>query len=943
MKRLISTLAIAVAATAAALPAPAQAAFGLNFFEVSFTDKDGFEQRQAGSHPFAMTTSFRINFSEEGGKTFPDGRLRDAFVEQIAGFVGDTTAYPRCNAADFLIPPNEQCPSETAVGIQVSAVNTPTWGRPSAVYNLVPPPGAAARLGFQVVNQKITVDVVVNPDSSNVLAGSRLISQQANVLGSAIQLWGNPSDPDHDSLRGQCAGLASAAFASLAEEPEFVPSGSCSESVARRGPFLTLPTRCKGGNSTSYAGDRWENPGSFLTNGVPNLADPAWVTGSFESPSFTGCGKLDFDPTITAKPTAKAAQSPTGLDFTLDVADEGLKSTVDGATSESHVRKAVVTLPVGMTANPSIAEGLEVCSETDLADETAASAPGVGCPEASKIGTIEVESPLIDEVLEGALYQATPHTNLADDSLIAFYMVMKNPNLGILVKQAVRVDPDPRTGQLVATADEIPQLPFSHFRLRFRESGRSPLITPPNCGSHTAEAVLYPWSDGAPFTDSATFEIISGPNGGPCSSGAAPFRPGFEAGTTNNAAGRFSPFTMRLTRQDGEQDMTRFSATLPPGVVAKLAGTTQCSDAAIAAAKGKTGLQERAEPSCPASSEIGSVTSGAGVGSQLTYVPGKIYLAGPVGGAPLSVVAIVPAVAGPFDVGNVVVRQALRVDPRTAVVTADGSASDQLPHILAGIPLNVRDIRVRVDKPNFTLNPTSCDESETAATLLGGGTVLFPTAETAVGLVSRFQAAACASLGFEPRLSLRLRGGTKRGAHPALRGVFRPRPGDANLERLVVRFPRSAFLDQGHIRTICTRVQYAAGGGNGRGCPKAAIYGQAIAFSPLLDEPLKGPVYLRSSDNELPDFVAALHGIVEVETVARIDSKNGGIRATFTNLPDAPLTKVVVNMQGGKKGLIVNSTNLCRGKHRANTPMVGHNGKRNNLKPAVQASCRKRR
>ncbi len=942
--RPIAKLLLACAAMLApALAAPgAQAAFGLSVFEVSFTDEKGFEQRQAGSHPFAMTTFFRVNVSEEGGETFPDGRLRDAFVEQIAGFVGDATAYPRCSAIDF-VAPQPLCSPETAVGVQTTGLTPDGWDIPGPVFNLVPPPGAAARLGFQAANQKVTIDVAVNPETDNILAASRNVSEQAYVYGSTIQLWGNPSDPEHDDLRGSCAQSASLTFMSLAEEPEFVPSGKCSEPVAPRGAFLTLPTRCEGANLTSYAADSWENPGAFLANGLPDLTDPAWVTGGFQSPPFTGCGKLGFDPTIAARPTSRAAQSPTGLDFSLEIDDEGLKSTEEGATGESHVRKAVVTLPVGMTANPSVAEGLEVCSEGDLARETASSAPGAGCPEGSKIGTIEVQSPLIDEALQGSLYQATPYANLAGDSLIAFYMVVKNSNLGVLVKQPVRVDADPLTGRLVATADEIPQLPFSHFRLHFREGGRSPLITPPSCGSHAVEAVLYPWSGGAPFPSSSSFEIVAGPNNGACPSGAAPFHPGFEAGAENDQAGSFTPFSMRLTRADGEQDMTRFSAKLPPGVVAKLAGTSQCRGAAIAAAKDKTGLQELAAPSCPAKSAIGNVIGGAGVGSQLTYVRGKIYLAGPVAGAPLSVVAIVPAVAGPFDVGNIVVRQALRVDPRTAVVSADGAISDRLPHILAGIPLNVRDIRVHVDKPNFTLNPTSCDEYQTRATLWGGGTALFPTPEAPVGLAARFQAAACASLGFKPGLSLRLRGGTRRGAHPALRGVFRPRPGDANLESLVVRFPRSAFLEQAHIRTICTRVQYAAGGGDGRGCPKGAVYGRARAFSPLLDEPLEGPVFLRSSNHELPDFVAALHGIIDVETVARIDSKNGGIRATFTNLPDAPLTKVVVNMEGGKKGLIVNSTNLCRGKHRANAPMVGHNGKRNTIKPVVQASCRRMR
>ena len=397
---------------------------------------------------------------------------------------------------------------------------------------------------------------------------------------------------------------------------------------------------------------------------------------------------------------------------------------------------------------------------------------------------------------------------------------------------------------------------------------------------------------------------------------------------------------MRLTRNDGDQDLTKFTAKLPPGAGGILAGLSQCPQAQIEAAKSKTGLDEQANPSCPPSSELGNVLAGAGVGQVLTYAKGKIYLAGPYHGAPLSIAAIVPAVAGPFDVGTVVTQEALRVDPRSGRVTADGDSSDPIPHILAGIPLKVRDIRVSVDRPDFTYNPTNCDPLATEAQLWGGGNDVFSAADDSpVSLSSPFQVANCSLLGFKPRLSLALKGGTKRGGHPALRGAFKPRKGDANLKRLVLRLPHSAFLDQAHIRTICTRVQFAAGAGNGAQCPKGSIYGHVRAFTPVLDDPLEGPVFLRSSNHNLPDFVAALHGLVDIEAVARIDSKKGGIRATFTGVPDAPLTKVVVSMRGAKKGLIVNSTNLCAGRHRANARFEGHNDRRASGRPPLKASC----
>ncbi|HMJ72197.1 MAG TPA: hypothetical protein VK471_02405 [Solirubrobacterales bacterium] len=926
MRRLLTTLALALCA-AACLPAGASAAFGLNNFDVTFTNEDGTPATEAGSHPFALTVSLGANFT---GKV-PEGRLKDVLVEQIPGLVGDTTAYKRCTTLQFLEIKEgvNACPLETTLGIDAVASSAPGLWSTTPVFNLTPPPGVLLRLGFRVDNtENIIVDVALSPDPPyNPIGASRNTPELVSVFGNKIQLWGDPSDPAHDGLRGACGvyGVTLPPGDISAFEFESQPESSC-HVAPNQEPFLTLPTSCAEPLATNYEAFSWEggfDAGSVLTHDAAGNPE-----------AFGECGALGFKPSIGAKPTSKAASSPTGLDFSLDVEDEGLTDVKGHA--QSAIRKVVVTLPEGMTANPSLAEALEVCSEDDLARETLAAAPGQGCPEASKIGSLEVESPLVEEPIKGSLYVAKPFENLADDSLIALYIVLKNPRLGVLVKQTAKVVPDPKTGQLTTITDEIPQFPFSHFRLHFREGGRSPLVSPPLCGKYQAKAVMTPWSGTAPLESSSTFEIISGPDESSCPKGGTPpFAPGFEAGSLNNSAGKYSPFYMRLTRRDGDQDLTRFDATLPPGVVAKLAGVDKCPDAQIALAKAKTGKAELASPSCPANSKIGHAIAGAGVGSQLTYVPGSVYLAGPFGGAPLSVVGIVPAVAGPFDVGTVVTRQALVVNPRTAEVRADGAHSDPIPHILAGIPLVVRDIRVYVDRPGFTLNPTSCERFAAKAAIWGGGLNPFLSSDDSpVSREASYQAASCASLGFKPNLSLKLKGGTKRGDHPRLRSVFTPRKDDANLKGLVVRLPRSAFLDQGHIRTICTRVQFAA-----KACPEGAIYGHARAFTPLLSEPLEGPVYLRSSNHKLPDFVAALHGIIDVEAVARIDSKKGGIRATFTDLPDAPITKVVVNMQGGKKGLIVNSTSLCAKKHKANIQLDAQNGKQSQIKPLVGATC----
>ncbi|HEY5815446.1 MAG TPA: hypothetical protein VIS95_03800 [Solirubrobacterales bacterium] len=933
MKRLMHVLT--TAALAALLLAPsAQAAFGLEEFDVTFTNQDDSPVTQAGSHPFQMKT--RVFFNRLAPTT-PDGEFKSGAFAQIAGIVADPTAVPRCQTVDFLtsIPGvrNSFCPDSSAVGHAATELELLTSYAP--VFNLDPPPGVLFKLGFVAANTPVTIEIDLSDSPPyNGIARVTNTPQTAGVLASVLTLWGNPADPAHDPFRGQCVSNIGGGTPVIPEGPYPKPPsyGNCPTNAPDI-PLLTLPRSCQGPLATSYEVFSWQGDsakGSVLTHDDALPPNPI---------GMTGCTKLGFSPSIEAKPTTRAAESPSGLDFSLEVHDEGLTSPEGIAASE--IRKTVVTLPVGMTANPSSAEGLEVCTNADLQEETVKALPGEGCPDASKLGTVEVETPLLDQTLKGSLFLAEPYRN-PFGTLLALYVVIKSPELGILVKQPIKVQPDPVTGQLITTADEIPELPFSSFRLHFREGARSPLVSPPACGTHEAKAVLTPWAGGPPVTTSSSFEVITGPGASPCPSGGTPpFAPGFQAGTNNNNAGSHSPFYMRLTRRDGDQDLTKFSAKLPPGMVAKLAGTSQCSEASIAQARTRTGegegALELASPSCPASSQIGRVMAGAGVGAVLTYVPGRIYLAGPYKGAPLSVVAIVPAVAGPFDVGAVVTRQALRIDHRTAEVTADGSSSDPIPHILAGIPLKVRDVRVYVDKPDFTLNPTSCEPFAVGATLWGGGADVFGSHDDSpLSLASRFQAANCASLGFKPRLSLKLKGGTKRGAHPALTGTYRPRAGDANLKGLVLRFPRSAFLDQAHVRTICTRVQFAA-----KSCPAGATYGQATAYSPLLEQPLSGPVILRSSNHNLPDFVADLHGLIDVEAVARIDSKGGGIRATFEDVPDAPLTKVVVRMQGAKKGLIVNSTDLCASRHRADARFGGQNGKRFKARPVVQAGCGK--
>jgi hypothetical protein len=928
-KRLTLALAGAIAATLL-LASSAQAAFNVTAFDVAYENEDGTAATQAGSHPFAVTT--KIDFSTKpgpkAGEVLPDGSIKDLTVALPPGLIGDRAAVPFCSTADFLKVTNgiSDCPDNTAVGVlSVGEVGKST-GDLGPAFNLAPPPGVAAKIGFVVLQVPVALLIRVSPIyPHNLIASLQNTADVEPIGGSTLTIWGNPAAPVHDPQRGHC--LAGASDCSVDTEVK---------------PFLTMPRACTGPLLTTYSATSWEEPA-----GTP-------ISGASASPLITnGCGKLPFGPTITAKPTTLAAQSPTGLDFSLDVKDQGLQSP-DGLAS-SDVKKAVVTLPEGFSVNPSIAEGLEVCTRAQLAGESAFSAPGAGCPNASKIGTVEVETPLLDENVNGSLFQApqddptttTPGAENPFDTLVALYLVIKNPTLGIFVTQPIEVQPDPVTGRLTTVADNIPQLPFSHFRLHFREGTRSPLASPPGCGTYNAQATLTPWSGNPPLTTDSAFQIITGPGGGACPSGGVPpLHPVLEAGTLNNAAGRYSPFNLRLSRTDGEQEFTHFSIKLPPGLLGKLAGIPFCPDAAIAAAKTRTANAELASPSCPKASEVGRTLVGAGVGPSLAYAPGKVYLAGPYHGSALSIAAITAAKVGPFELGTVVVREALKVNPETAEVFIDATGSDPIPHILKGIPVHARDIRVYVDRPDFVLNPTSCKPTSTASTVLGSGLNFGSSADDQpVTVTSPFQAADCASLGFGPKLALSLTGGTKRGDNPAFKAVLTARPGDANIARAQVTLPHSEFLDQAHIKTICTRVQFNSGPFPGANCPAGSIYGYAKAITPLLDEPVQGPVFLRSSSHPLPDLVAALHsGRIDVNLVGRIDSVKGGqIRNTFELVPDAPVKSFTLTMRGAKKGLLVNSTNLCKSTNRALADFSGQNGKKRVFRPVMAVRCGKKK
>jgi hypothetical protein len=896
--------------------------FRPEFFSEEAAAGGGFEvERRSGAHPALLV--FPFDFASiadpRSGDLIPAENVRDFTVDLPPGFLGDPTAVGECSQAVFTLG---ACSGAAQVGrIDAKVIGSLAPRVHIGIFNLRHPRGAITDIALAVAGNPVHVKAHLDPANGYAITTTTAaINETFPVLRQRASFWGVPAAHSHDSERCNL-------FKVNETNTDYNNGDTSKECSTDHGeePFLTAPFECGAEQRvTLHDYDSWQHPG------LPNSLPPHTYT----QPGPTrGCAaaQAGFKPEVSLTPTGREANIPTGLDVGIHIP----QSENPNAPATPPVASTTVTLPAGMALNPAFADGLQGCSEAEfgISDAGVPNGEPIRCPDASRIGEVEISSPLLPNPIEGSMYLAKQQAN-PFGSLLALYMaVHDNEERGILVKLAGRIDLDPRSGQITQTFTELPQFPFEDLTLRFRSGERAPLVNPPTCGTHTIAVKIASYAQpNEPIDASGSYRVEEGSGGAPCAASEAsrPFEPTLTAGTLNPLAGAFSPLALRVTRSDADQEIATVQGTAPEGLTASLRGLGRCSEAQIAAAAARSapgeGEIERERPSCPASSLIGTVQAGAGAGPSPIYVPGRVYLAGPYRGAPLSGVAIVPAIAGPVDLGTIVVRAPAYVDPRSAQVRI---ASDPLPQIVHGVLVRVREIDLDLDRPGFTLNPTSCEQKSFEATLRS-------TAGTLKALAERFQVFDCGHLGFRPRLWLKLIGGSRRGAHPALRSVYRPRAGDANLARLSVRLPHSAFLEQAHIRTICTRVQFAA-----ERCPTAAIYGHVRAFTPLLDEPLEGPVYLRSSSHNLPDLVFDLHGTIDLEAVARIDSRRGGIRATFSGVPDAPISKVVLRMQGAQKGLIVNSTDLCAGKHRANVRLDGHNGKQATLKPLMRAQCGK--
>jgi hypothetical protein len=813
--------------------------------------------------------------------------LRTLDLDLPVGMVGNPAPFEECPQSQlFAVPP--ECNIASQVGTAHIAF-TDKNGFDVGIYNLTHGPDVPARFGFRYSFALVTITPRVRPDDYGISSGSFDIAQTKPIQHIQLKFWGVPADSSHD-LERQKRGIG-----------QIVPGLGPLEDPAPLVPFWTNPTACPAQASVFEArGDSWEHPNVLAVAPLPTDEEGTPFV-------WEGCEMLPFEPTMVPVPGTHRAHSPTGLDVNIDVpSNEG-----PGGYSASAVKRTVIEFPQGLTVSPSAVAGLEACSEAQV---------GLGnndpptCPAGSKLGNAIIKTQLLKDPLEGEVVLAKQKEN-PFHSTYAVYLLAKG--LGFYLKLPGEMSLDSNTGQLKVIFDDLPKLPFENVHLDFRGGPTAPLVTPNKCGDYSIKTEVFPWArPNRPVVAEVPMKINEDCAGG------GEFNPRLQAGVENPVAGARSPLTIRVTRQDGEQNLSKIEVTLPKGEIANLKGLAVC------------GNDVAPSGNCPAGSQVGIATTAIGTGAFPLFVPqpGKeptaLYLAGPYKGAPYSLVAKVPAQAGPFDFGDIVVRTAIDLNPVTAQVIAK---SDPLPQILEGVPISYRDVRIEVKKPDFSVNPTSCEQRFVTTTITSiDGTEAHPSVPTKVG--------DCGALNFGPKLKFRLRGGTHRGDFQQLTATLTTGKKEANISKVQVTLPHSEFLEQGHIGTVCTRVQFAADA-----CPPDSVYGYAKAITPLLDQPLEGPVYLRSSNHPLPDLVADLKGQFDIELSGRIDSANGGIRNTFETVPDAPVTKFTLSLKGGKKSLLVNSRNLCKGKPaRATVHMEGQNGKLHNGRPIVQNGCGKK-
>jgi hypothetical protein len=861
-----SLLPLSIVLFLLASTAVARAEFGVSSFTTATSST------QAGGHPDVTTTFFFNAHLDEVvgdprfGQQLPDGNVKDIILRVPPGLVADPHGAPACPRATFGL--SRECDPSSQVGVVKIAVPGLAEEK-GAVVNLAPSSGEPAALGILTSAADQSIDTAAGAADGYAVStlAQDVATQPSGLLKLSVTLWGIPNS----HARGGEPGVKT-------PTPPDPPS--------QWKPFMIAPTNCVLPATTTLLVDSYGDPGHFLT-----------YTSTL--PAATGCEKVPFNPSIAVGPDTTQADAPVGDTVRLDVPQS---SDPNGLVS-SNLRKAVVTFPAGVSISPSAANGLEACTDAEFG---AGSDAPASCPAGSLIGTTSVKSPLLDNALTGYVYVGSPPAPPASPNPFRVFQEIKGYGLDIKLQGSVAADLN--TGQLTATFDNLPQLPFSSFTLKLNGGSAAALANPQACGPATTTTAFSPWSGQPDSTPFSSFNTDWDGAGAHCPA-SMPFAPGFTAGTTTPAAGAFSPFTLTFSRHDREQNLAGISVQTPPGLLGVLRGVVQCPE------------PQAAQGSCGPESLIGHTTVGAGPGSSPFFVRGNVFLTGPYKGAPFGLSVVVHALAGPFDLGNVIVRAAIAVDPTDAhlIVT-----SDPLPRILDGVPLRLRTVGVTVDRPGFTFNPTSCDPRTINATISS-------TQGSSVPVSNRFQVGGCAALPFDPSFNVSTQARTSKANGASLTVKVASSPGQANIAKVDLQLPVRLPSRLTTLQKACTEAQFNA---NPAGCPAGSVIGTAKAITPVLNAPLTGPAILVSHGGAaFPDVEFVLQGEgLTIVLDGKTDIKKGITYSRFETVPDAPISSFETVLPEGPYSILAAylpakaNGSLCSTRLVVPTTITGQNG-----------------
>lgn len=881
--------------------------FGVEDWELIPENVGGSPDTQAGSHPFQLTniTTFNSGPPDKEGQPTTVGTPKDVIGELPAGFLGNPTPFAQCTDQQFSKQPESpggtnECPAASAIGVATVTFNEPNNEHfetaTAPIFNMKPLPGEPARFAFKalgLIPAFLDASVRTGSDYGVTITSSNII-QIASLLSVKLTFWGVPGDARHDPQRGwEC----------------IKGFGSCPISTATSPPpFLAMATSCEAPFQSTVHADSW---GSF--EDPSQQADPV----TYRLPEgLVGCNRLPFGASIGVTPDVPDASTPTGL--SVDVHVPQTASLNPEGLAESTLKNTTVVLPEGVALNPSGADGLEACPEGQVGysgseGEHDLFTPGLpSCPNASKVATVKIKTPLLPNPLEGEVYLATQDTN-PFGSLVAMYLIAEDPVSGTLIKLAGEVKPDAATGQLVTTFNDTPELPFEDLELHFFGGERAPLGTPSHCRSYKTSATFTPWSGGQAATPSSSFQITSGPHGTPCPGTSLPFTPTLTAGATNIQAGSFTPFNTTMSREDGQQNLQAIRLQMPAGLSGLLSSVKLCGEA------------EADAGTCGPESLIGETIVSVGLGNEpYSVTGGKVYITGPYQGAPFGLSIVNPAVAGPYNLGQVIVRAKIEVDPHTTAltITTDPTGPYAIPHILDGIPLQIKHVAVTINRPGFTFNPTSCNPKAITATLNSSENTTFP-------LTVPFQVTNCATLKFTPKFTVSTSGKTSK-AHGAsltakLSYPTTPQGTQANIAAVKVDLPEQLPSRLSTLQKACLAAVFEANPAN---CPTESIVGHAIVHTQLLPVPLIGPAYFVSHGGEaFPSLTIVLQGYgVTVDLVGTTLIRKGITSTTFQSTPDVPFESFEITLPEGKNSALAANGALCKAKLNMPTAFRAQNG-----------------